>query len=147
MGAAIIMQDGAYAHTSNSTHLDAANFWSKLQWPPSSPDANPLDFSFWNELTVVLMGSRGGCGTAGSAAGSAAGSTAGGGGAATVRRATRWVAAVRPAAEVEEERQWLVGTQGLQGRGCCRTRSCSSRCWRKPGTWCWNCFTFAGPAL
>ncbi len=56
VGQAVLMQDGAPAHTSNSTqkyladHLGKENFWNKSAWPPSSPDANPLDFSFWAAL-------------------------------------------------------------------------------------------------
>ena len=60
MGKAVFMQDGAPAHTSNSTqkylmdHLGENNFWKKTAWPPSSPDANPLDFSFWNQLATTV---------------------------------------------------------------------------------------------
>ena len=56
------MQDGAPAHTSNSTqtylvdHLGAENFWDKELCPPSSPDANPLDFSFWSALAGAVTG-------------------------------------------------------------------------------------------
>ncbi len=57
----VLMQDGAPAHTSRATqgwlemNLGVENFWSKTMWPPSSPDANPLDFSFW----VALAGAVG----------------------------------------------------------------------------------------
>ncbi len=63
VGRAVLMQDGAPAHTSNSTqgylndHLGQENFWHKAQWPPSSPDVNPLDFSFWNQLATAVTGS------------------------------------------------------------------------------------------
>ncbi len=56
----VLMQDGAPAHTSRSTqafleeHVGKNNFWSKLLWPPSSPDCNPLDYSFWNELATAV---------------------------------------------------------------------------------------------
>ncbi len=62
VGKAVLMQDGAPAHTSNSTqqflvdNLGKNNFWAKDKWPPSSPDANPLDFSFWNELAAAVTG-------------------------------------------------------------------------------------------
>lgn len=43
------MQDGAPAHTSNKTQAYLSEnfdeFWPKNKWPPSSPDANPMDFS------------------------------------------------------------------------------------------------------
>ena len=43
------MQDGAPSHTSNKTQAylreNFDEFWSKEKWPPSSPDANPMDFS------------------------------------------------------------------------------------------------------
>ncbi len=64
VGRAVLMQDGAPAHTSNSTqawlrsNLGENNFWSKTSWPPSSPDANPLDFSFWNALATAVTGPR-----------------------------------------------------------------------------------------
>ncbi len=60
VGRCILMQDGAPAHTSRSTqayleqNLGKDNFWGKQQWPPSSPDCNPLDFSFWNELATAV---------------------------------------------------------------------------------------------
>ena len=57
-GQAVLMQNGAPAHTSNRTQAwireNGIDFWSKEMWPPSSPDANPLDFSFWYELSRVV---------------------------------------------------------------------------------------------
>ena len=56
----VLMQDGAPAHTSRATqgwletNLGMENFWSKTMWPPSSPDANPLDFSFWAALAGAV---------------------------------------------------------------------------------------------
>jgi len=47
-------QDRAPPHTSNKAqkwcdeHFKA--FWPKMLWPPSSPDANPLDFAIWGWL-------------------------------------------------------------------------------------------------
>lgn len=47
----LYQQDGAPAHTAKKTQRwlidNMADFWSKDMWPPSSPDANPLDFSIW----------------------------------------------------------------------------------------------------
>ena len=52
-GNVTLQQDGAPAHTSRRTQKflseqkEHFRFWSKTMWPPYSPDANPLDFSFW----------------------------------------------------------------------------------------------------
>ena len=50
----IFQQDSAPAHASNATQswLRAENieFISKEEWPPSSPDLNPLDYSIWGIL-------------------------------------------------------------------------------------------------
>ena len=46
----VFQQDGAPAHTSKKAQAwleDNIPFWSKNLWPPYSPDANPLDFTFW----------------------------------------------------------------------------------------------------
>jgi hypothetical protein len=45
-------QDGAPAHTARSTRqwFQDNNVPCVVNWPPSSPDLNPLDFSLWNEL-------------------------------------------------------------------------------------------------
>ncbi len=65
IGKAVLMQDGAPPHTSNSTqgwlrdNFGENNFWDKSRWPPSSPDANPLDFSFWNALAAAATGPTG----------------------------------------------------------------------------------------
>ena len=59
-GHAVLMQDGAPAHTSRSTqawllaNLGEDGFWPKSWWPPSSPDCNPLDYSGWNELVRAV---------------------------------------------------------------------------------------------
>ncbi len=56
----VLMQDGAPAHTSKSTqqwleaNLGMEGFWGKEKWPPSSPDTNPLDFSFWAALARAV---------------------------------------------------------------------------------------------
>lgn len=49
-GNVVFQQDGAPAHTSKKAQDWLANhipFWPKNFWPPYSPDANPLDFTFW----------------------------------------------------------------------------------------------------
>ncbi|KAI6660612.1 hypothetical protein LOD99_10389 [Oopsacas minuta] len=47
----VFQQDGAPAHTANITqkwlHENISGFLSKEEWPPSSPDLNPMDFSIW----------------------------------------------------------------------------------------------------
>ena len=52
------MQDGAPAHTSNKTQAylreNFDEFWSKEKWPPSSPDANPMDFSVQSILETKV---------------------------------------------------------------------------------------------
>ena len=50
----LFQQDGAPAHTAkvNQEWLrrNIPDFISKEEWPPSSPDLNPLDFSLWSIL-------------------------------------------------------------------------------------------------
>ena len=50
----VFQQDGAPAHTARTTQQWLQNniphFISKEEWPPSSPDLNPLDFSLWSIL-------------------------------------------------------------------------------------------------
>ena len=45
---------GAPAHAANKVQKfcqnNMANFWSKDFWPPSSPDLNHLDFSWWGAI-------------------------------------------------------------------------------------------------
>ena len=56
----LFQQDGAPAHTAKTTQNWLSNeipqFLSKEEWPPSSSDLNPLDFSMWSilEKTHVL---------------------------------------------------------------------------------------------
>ena len=51
-------QDGAKAHIhEKSQEWCAKNFPSfidKSQWPPNSPDLNPLDSCVWNEIAQVI---------------------------------------------------------------------------------------------
>ena len=47
-------QDGAPCHTAKicSDYLKSENieFWDKNDWPPNSPDLNPLDYGIWGIL-------------------------------------------------------------------------------------------------
>ena len=61
----IFIQDGASSHTSNvcqqylSKALPKGRKTNKHQWPAHSPDLNPLDYYFWNEIqTKVFEGQR-----------------------------------------------------------------------------------------
>ena len=50
----LFTQDGAPSHTATDTQnwftARGINFLSKTEWPPSSPDLNPLDFCIWGML-------------------------------------------------------------------------------------------------
>ena len=50
----IFQQDGAPAHTAHQaqSHLQQScpAFISKDEWPPNSPDLNPLDFHVWGVM-------------------------------------------------------------------------------------------------
>ena len=53
----IFQQDGARSHTSKHTIAylddklpDTADFILPQDWPPHSPDLNPLDYSIWSSL-------------------------------------------------------------------------------------------------
>ena len=54
-------QDGAPAHTANTTQQWFRDkniaFISKEQWPPSSPDLNPMDYSVWSILEQKVCAS------------------------------------------------------------------------------------------
>ena len=56
----LFQQDGAPAHTSRKTtaFLDEQKipFIRPDQWPPSSPDLNPLDYSIWSLVTAGTAG-------------------------------------------------------------------------------------------
>ena len=47
----LFQQDGAPAHTAKLSQewlrKEIPDFITKAEWPPSSPDLNPLDFSLW----------------------------------------------------------------------------------------------------
>lgn len=51
-------QDGAPSHTAKIVQewcsMNFADFISKDEWPPSSPDLNPLDFSIWGYMLGKL---------------------------------------------------------------------------------------------
>ncbi|KAI6647895.1 hypothetical protein LOD99_8356 [Oopsacas minuta] len=53
-GSFVFQQDGAPAHTALSTQeclsANIPHFITKVEWLPSSPDLNPLDFSLWSIL-------------------------------------------------------------------------------------------------
>ena len=53
-GPFLFQQDGAPAHTANKTQKwlqeNVPDFLSKDEWPPSSPDLNPMDFCVWSVL-------------------------------------------------------------------------------------------------
>lgn len=61
----IFQQDGARCHTSNdSTQAFLDNDIPLIEphrWPPNSPDLNPMDYFFWNEVSkrVVVKRPRG----------------------------------------------------------------------------------------
>ncbi|KAI6655362.1 hypothetical protein LOD99_2197 [Oopsacas minuta] len=50
----VFQQDGAPAHTSNATQAwlrsNNPDFIQKEEWPPYSPDLNPMDYSIWSIL-------------------------------------------------------------------------------------------------
>ena len=63
-GDGIYVQDGASAHkcdlaqTYLTQELGRYGFVNKNQWPPKSPDLNPLDYHFWNALKVKVYEGR-----------------------------------------------------------------------------------------
>lgn len=54
----VFQQDGAPSHTAKSVQYwceeNLPDFISKDEWPPSSPDLNPLDFSIWGYMLQRL---------------------------------------------------------------------------------------------
>ncbi len=57
-GTFIFQQDGAMSHTAASTQAFIKQelgwrFWAKDQWPPSSPDLNPLDYGVWDKVAQI----------------------------------------------------------------------------------------------
>ena len=53
-------QDGAPAHTAKTVQLwcrdNLPDFISKDEWPPSSPDLNPMDYCVWPKLQSMVGG-------------------------------------------------------------------------------------------
>ena len=59
----IFVQDGAPSHRSNlvQTFLDETlnrRYIKAAEWPPSSPDSNPLDYYFWSVLKTKVYEGR-----------------------------------------------------------------------------------------
>ena len=58
----LFQQDGAPAHTSNISQNwlreNIPDFITKEDWPPSSPDLNPMDFSIWSILEKMPVQSH-----------------------------------------------------------------------------------------
>ena len=58
----VFQQDGATSHTSNATQRyleeNTPNFIKKYEWPPQSPDCNPLDYSIWDSLSEKVYQGR-----------------------------------------------------------------------------------------
>ena len=59
----IYAQDGASSHTANITQEFLSDtlgvrFLMKSEWPPASPDTNPLDFYFWNAVKEKVYKGR-----------------------------------------------------------------------------------------
>ena len=51
----ILQQDGATAHTAKDTvtylQQEVPEFIEPQNWPPNSPDMNPVDYSIWENLS------------------------------------------------------------------------------------------------
>ena len=58
----VFMQDGATSHTSylTQTFLETqnVNFIKKHEWPPMSPDLNPMDYVIWPALRELVYFQR-----------------------------------------------------------------------------------------
>ena len=58
----VFQQDGAPAHTSKTTqeYLDGAtpDFIRKDEWPPQSPDCNPMDYVVWDSLSQKVYAGK-----------------------------------------------------------------------------------------
>ena len=58
----VFQQDGAPAHTARQTQdwlaTNCADFISKDQWPPNSPDLNPLDYCVWGLMMALFQKHR-----------------------------------------------------------------------------------------
>ncbi|GFS02352.1 transposable element Tc3 transposase [Elysia marginata] len=56
----ILQQDCATSHTSRATKIflidKGVDYIAKDDWPPHSPDLNPMDYAMWDSLYEVYMG-------------------------------------------------------------------------------------------
>lgn len=54
----VFQQDGATSHTAKYTigwmEKNLKEFWKPNEWPPNSPDLNPLDYYVWNALQELV---------------------------------------------------------------------------------------------
>ena len=58
----VFQQDEAPAHTSKTTqeYLDGAkpDFIRKDEWPPQSPNCNPMDYAVWDSLSLKVYAGK-----------------------------------------------------------------------------------------
>jgi hypothetical protein len=58
----VFQQDGAPAHTARQTQewraANCPDFIGKDEWPPNSPDLNPMDFSVWGMMLAAYQKHR-----------------------------------------------------------------------------------------
>ena len=58
----IFQQDNAPAHRARETvgllHRETPDFISSLQWPPNSPDLNPVDYNIWSVMQERVYKTR-----------------------------------------------------------------------------------------
>jgi len=61
-GGFIFQQDGAPEHTAflaqDRLNLNYSGFIEKDQWPPNSPDSNPLDYHAWGAMLQKYLNLR-----------------------------------------------------------------------------------------
>ena len=57
-----LQEDGATCHTSHETSAyherNAIPYIKKDDWPPNSPDLNPMDYCIWNQLNTRVYSGR-----------------------------------------------------------------------------------------
>ena len=58
----VFQQDGAPAHTARQTQMwlaaNCPDFIRKDEWPPNSPDLNPMDFCVWGMMLAAYQKHR-----------------------------------------------------------------------------------------
>lgn len=58
----VFQQDGAPSHTANTVQTwcreNLVDFLNKNEWPPSSPDLNPLDYFIWSYMLSKLNNNK-----------------------------------------------------------------------------------------